>query len=136
QSAPLQQFYDKAFDLLQSESVRRALDITQEPTNVRERYGLGNEPTPQGSGAAPANSKNLRGQNLLLARRLVEAGVPFVNVYDFKQQGQNWDSHSQNFVQHKQYLLPPLDQALSALIEDLQERGLLESTLVVAMGEF
>ena len=71
-----------------------------------------------------------------MARRLVEAGVPFVNVYDFKQQGQNWDSHADNFNQHKDYLLPPADQSLSALIEDLDERGLLDSTLVVAMGEF
>ena len=73
----------------------------------------------------------------LLARAVAgEAGVPFVNVYDSKQQGQNWDSHSDNFTQHKDHLLPPADRALSALIEDLEERGLLESTLVVATGEF
>ena len=73
---------------------------------------------------------------MLVARRLVEAGVPFVNVNDFRQQGQNWDSHSDNFNQHKNHLLPPADRALAALIEDLDERGLLESTLVVATGEF
>jgi hypothetical protein len=78
----------------------------------------------------------MRGQNFLLARRLVEAGVPFVNVYDFKQQGKNWDSHAKNFSQLKGHLLPAADQAYSALIEDLDDRGLLESTLVVAVGEF
>ena len=78
----------------------------------------------------------MRGWNLLLARRLVEAGVPFINVYDYKQQGKNWDSHRQNFKYLKQYLLPAADQAFAALIEDLDERGLLNSTLVVALGEF
>jgi uncharacterized protein (DUF1501 family) len=73
---------------------------------------------------------------LLLARRLVEAGVSFVNVYDFKQQGQNWDAHFNCANQHKTHLLPQADQSLSALIGDLDERGLLDSTLVVAMGEF
>ena len=81
-------------------------------------------------------ARQLRGQNLLLARRLVEAGVPFVNVYDFKQQGQNWDAHFKCVNQHKTHLLPPADRGLSALIEDLDERGLLDTTLVVAMGEF
>lgn len=78
----------------------------------------------------------LCGQNLLLARRLVEAGVPFVNVFDFRQQGQNWDAHHKNFDQHKSHLLPMADQSLSALIEDLDVRGLLDTTLVLAMGEF
>src|SRR3989442_4277421 len=81
-------------------------------------------------------ARQMRGQNLLLARRLVEAGVPFVNVYDFKQQGQNWDAHFKGANQHKTHLLPQADQSLSALIEDLDARGLLSSTLVVAMGEF
>ena len=73
---------------------------------------------------------------MLMARRLVEAGIPFVNVHDFKQQGQNWDAHYKCFNQHKSFLLPMADQGLSALIEDLDARGLLNSTLVVAMGEF
>ena len=68
--------------------------------------------------------------------RLVEAGVPFVSVYDYQQQGQNWDAHAQNFQQHKNHLLPPADRAFSALVDDLDARGLLESTLVVALGEF
>jgi uncharacterized protein (DUF1501 family) len=62
--------------------------------------------------------------------------VPFVTVYDFKQQGQNWDAHFQCANQHKAHLLPAFDRGLSALIEDLDARGLLESTLVVVMGEF
>jgi uncharacterized protein (DUF1501 family) len=86
--------------------------------------------------AVPEEKPELRGQNLLMARRLVEAGVPFVNVHDFRQQGQNWDSHANNFEQHKTTLLPPLDQELSALIEDLDTRELLETTLIVATGEF
>jgi uncharacterized protein (DUF1501 family) len=81
-------------------------------------------------------ARHMRGQNLLLARRLVEAGVPFVNVYDFKQQGQNWDAHFHGFNQHRTHLLPQADRALAALIEDLDARGLLDSTLIVAMGEF
>ena len=89
-----------------------------------------------GNGAEMGVAQSMRGQNLLLARRLVEAGVPFVNVYDFKQQGQNWDAHFKGANQHKRFLLPPADQSLSALIEDLDARGLLDSTLVVAMGEF
>jgi arylsulfatase A-like enzyme len=78
----------------------------------------------------------MRGRNLLLARRLVEAGVPFINVNDFKQQGHNWDTHADNFGQHKDHLLPPMDRGFSALVEDLDARGLLDSTLVVALGEF
>ena len=94
------------------------------------------KPNRGGQAAALAHGRNLRGQSLLQARRLVESGIPFVNVNDFRQQGQNWDSHADNFGQHKNYLLPPIDKALSALIEDLEERGLLETTLVLALGEF
>jgi uncharacterized protein (DUF1501 family) len=89
-----------------------------------------------GNGAEMGYARQMRGQNLLLARRLVEAGVPFVNVYDFKQQGQNWDAHFNNAGQHKNHLLPQADQALAALLSDLDERGLLGSTLVVGLGEF
>ena len=109
---------------------------------MRARYGFG--PTPQsvgeggggGNGSEMGYGRQMRGQNLLLARRMVESGVPFVNVYDFRQQGQNWDSHFKNFNQHKTHLLPLADQSLSTLIEDLDDRGLLDTTLVVAMGEF
>lgn len=134
--------YEKAFHLLESEAVRRALDIRQEEPKVRDRYGLGpgDECTMDGPaggvGAQLGFARNMRGQNLLLARRLVEAGVPFVNVYDFKQQGMNWDTHRDNFAQLRDHLLPPTDRALSALIEDLDARGLLDTTLVIALGEF
>ena len=129
----IRKFYDKAYRLLESESVARALDITQEPSVVRERYGF-EAATVTGGGLG--FGRKMRGQNLLLARRLVEAGVPFINVYDCKQQGQNWDAHANCESQHQNFLLPPADQALSALIEDLDQRGLLDSTLIVAMGEF
>jgi hypothetical protein len=134
----ISEHFAKAFRLLASPEIGRALDLSREDPRLRERYGA-----PSGSwapgptnGAEHGYGRNMRGQNLLVARRLVEAGVPFVNVYDFKQQGQNWDSHAGNFAQHKDHLLPPFDRGLSALIDDLDSRGLLESTLVVALGEF
>jgi Protein of unknown function (DUF1501) len=138
----LRRYYEKAFQLLDSDRIRRALDITQEHPSTRERYGFGAPPTSVGEGGGGGNgaelghARQMRGQNLLLARRLVEAGVPFVNVYDFRQQGQNWDAHFKVANQHKTHLLPLADQSLSALIEDLDSRGLLDSTLVIAMGEF
>jgi hypothetical protein len=141
-AAPMQVFYEKAFELLRSDVVCRALDIEQEPARVRDRYGRGPrrpdvpDSSMPGNGAELGFARNMRGQNLLLGRRLVEAGVPFVNVYDFKQQGQNWDSHRKNFSQLKDHLLPPADQAFTALVEDLDGRGLLDTTLVVALGEF
>ena len=134
--------YEKAYRLLESEAVHRALDLTQEPASVRDRYGYDLPPVAVGAGGGGGNgaemgyAKQMRGQNLLLARRLVEAGVPFVTVYDFKQQGQNWDAHFQCADQHRRHLLPAADRGLSTLIEDLDQRGLLDSTLVVAMGEF
>lgn len=137
-----QLFSDKAFQLLGSESLRQALDLSHESTQMRDRYGYGVAPVSVGEGGGGGNgsemgfAKQMRGQNLLLARRLVEAGVPFVNVFDFRQQGQNWDAHFKNFNQHKTHLLPLADQSLSALIDDLDDRGLLDTTLVVAMGEF
>lgn len=138
-AASLRAHYHKAFRLLASETVRRALDIEQEPVTLRERYGLGwrNGPYVEDqSGGDLDFAQQLRGQNLLMARRLVESGVPFVNVYDFKVQGANWDTHSANIAKLKGHLLPVADQSLSALLEDLEQRGLLESTLVVSVGEF
>jgi hypothetical protein len=113
--------YQRVFGLLRSERVRRAFEVAREPAAVRERYGL-----------------NKLGQSLLLARRLVEAGPQLVTVFDGVHNGQeaNWDSHQACFARHKEHLLPPADRAYSALIEDLGQRGLLEETLVVWMGEF
>jgi hypothetical protein len=121
QHGPMALSQQRAFDLLGSATVRRALDLSGESTAVRERYG-----------------RNTLGQSLLLARRLVEAGVRFINVNDKVTNGQqaNWDSHENNFGRLKNDLLPPADQALSALVEDLDVRGLLPSTLVVALAEF
>lgn len=131
-----QKLYQKAFDLLSGSEVRQALDLDREPLSLRERYGWSPGVDPSGSAAALGFARNMRGQNLLLARRLLEAGVPFVNVHDFKQQGQNWDAHADGFRQHRDHLLPIADQSISALIEDLEARGLLDSTLVVVTGEF
>lgn len=128
--------YKRAYDLLANESIRAALDLTKEPECVRERYGYDFEPKPSGSAAELGHARQMRGQNLLIARRLVEAGVNFVQVNDFKQQGQNWDAHADGFRQHREALLPMADRSISALIEDLEERGLLDSTLVMVTGEF
>ncbi|MFM7317858.1 MAG: DUF1501 domain-containing protein [bacterium] len=133
---------EKAYRLLNSKELRHAMDLTQESDKTRERYGFFEAPLAKGEGGGGGNgaemgfARQMRGQNLLMARRLVEAGVPFVNVNDFRQQGQNWDAHFKCFNQHKSFLLPQADQGLSALIEDLDERGMLDETLVVAMGEF
>jgi hypothetical protein len=113
-------FYRRAFDLLRSDAVRQAFDINQENPKLRERYG-----------------RNVHGQSALLARRLVESGVRFVSVYDKVTNGlDNWDTHVNNFGRLKDQLLPPCDMAFSALVEDLQDRGLLDSTLVIMLGEF
>ncbi|HLJ97039.1 MAG TPA: DUF1501 domain-containing protein [Gemmataceae bacterium] len=114
-------YQERALHLLRSKTVRQAFDLSPEPPPLRERYG-----------------RNTLGQSLLLARRLVEAGVRFINVHDKVHNGQlaNWDSHENNFQRLKNDLLPPADRAFSTLIEDLDARGLLESTLVVALAEF
>jgi hypothetical protein len=133
----LSALYDRAYGLLDSKRLYTAMQIDKESDETRRRYGLDDNGTRGGgNGAGRAAGRNLRGQSLLLARRLVEAGIPFVNVNDFRQQGRNWDSHADNFGQHSKYLLPAADQSLAALIDDLDDRGLLESTLVVAAGEF
>lgn len=135
-------YEDRAYRLLESAAIRQAIEIDSEPASIRERYGFDTPPASVGSGGGGGNgaelavSRQMRGQNLLLARRLVEAGVPFVNVHDCRQQGQNWDAHFVCMDQHKRFLLPQADRGLSALVEDLEVRGLLDSTLIVAMGEF
>ncbi len=113
-------FYERAFSLLRSDAVRQAFDINQENEQTRLRYG-----------------RNVHGQSALLARRLVESGVRFVSVHDRVRNGpNNWDTHDNNFGRLKDDLLPPCDLAFSALVEDLHQRGLLDSTLVVMLGEF
>jgi hypothetical protein len=114
-------YNEKALRLLGSGDLKRALNLGDEDPRLRDRYG-----------------RTKHGQSMLLARRLVEAGVRFVSVYDHEANGQlaNWDSHADVFPRHKDDLLPPADRALAALVEDLAARGMLDETLVIAMGEF
>jgi hypothetical protein len=107
-------FYERAHSLITSPTARRAFAIEQEPARVRDMYG-----------------RNTLGQSCLLARRLVEAGVHFVTVTDG-----GWDTHQNNFRSLRDRLLPRLDRAYAALLQDLHDRGLLESTLVVWFGDF
>lgn len=113
------QFTDQAYDLLTSTAAQAAFQIDAETSDTRDRYG-----------------RSSVGQSCLLARRLVEAGVGFVTVNDQGTGPLGWDTHQQNFPTLKNQLAPPLDQALSALVGDLDARGLLDHTLVVVMGEF
>jgi hypothetical protein len=116
----------RAFDLLASSSTSNAFDIEGEPKALRERYG-----------------EDINGMSLLMARRLVEAGVPFVTVFwkederlhkQCKSAG-GWDTHGDNFNCLRQYLLPQFDRCFSAFLEDLSQRGLLDETLVLVTSE-
>lgn len=111
--------YTRALDLLSSEKTRLAFDLTKESRKTRERYGM-----------------TEFGQRCLLARRLAEAGVPMTNVSYCHTPSGSWDTHSQNFKKMKESLGPTLDAAVSALIEDLDERGRLDDTLVIVTAEF
>lgn len=108
---------ERAYTLLLSGKVARAFDLNQEDPRLRDRYG-----------------RHMYGQSLLLARRLVGAGVPVVQVNMGRVQ--TWDTHSGNFKSLKERLLPPTDQGVAALIDDLDARGMLDDTLVVVTGEF
>jgi hypothetical protein len=110
----LDAFHKKALEILRSDRTKKAFDLAQEAKETRERYGA-----------------TAFGQGALAARRLVEAGVRFVTI-----SLGGWDTHGQNFNNLKTRLLPPLDQTLSALVEDLDRRGLLDSTVVYCAGEF
>ena len=117
QGSELDALRQRALGLATSHKTREALNIRKENSNLRDRYG-----------------RHLFGQSTLLARRLVEAGVRFVTVHYDACDGYSWDSHvHSNDV--KNHLLPTFDQALSALLSDLEERGMLDDTLVVALGE-
>lgn len=124
----MDRFTQQAWNILTSSAAREAFDLDQEPAPVRERYGFMPAFDPKASNrcGAPAWS-----QRLLLARRLVEAGVRLVTV-DLRW----WDTHVKGFESLKLGFLPRFDQAYSALVEDLEQRGLLDSTLVLAWGEF
>jgi uncharacterized protein (DUF1501 family) len=109
----MDEFYQRAFKLMGSESAREAFNLGKEPDKVKNRYG-----------------KNQAGQRMLLARRLVEAGARFVSLsYG------GWDHHA-NITASMRRLMPAFDQAYAALIADLDERGLLDETIVLVSSEF
>ena len=110
----LDTFYQKAFGLMASKAAREAFDIDKEPAAVRDRYGM-----------------TSIGQCSLLARRMVEAGCRFVAV-----ENGHWDTHRKNTYSLRELLCPAFDQAIPALMDDLEDRGLLEKTLVVVTTEF
>jgi uncharacterized protein (DUF1501 family) len=113
-------YHERAFDLLTGPRAQKAFDIAAEPPSVRDRYG-----------------RDKFGQSVLLARRAVEAGVRFVNVHwPNVGGGANWDTHSNGFARLRTALLPLLDRAVAALIDDLADRGLLGTTLVLVLTEF
>jgi hypothetical protein len=110
----LDAFHQQALDILRSDRTKKAFDLAKEKDSVRDAYG-----------------KNPFGQGVLAARRLIEAGVRFVTISTG-----GWDTHSQNFNALKTRLLPNLDTTLAALIKDLDERGMLNDTIVYCAGEF
>jgi uncharacterized protein (DUF1501 family) len=118
------EYYAKAYDLVLSGKARNAFDLDKEPVAVRERYGM-----------------TTFGQGLLLSRRLIEAGTRFVqmnwpSVANGDAEKDSWDTHASNFKPLKNLHCPKLDRGLSALLEDMHDRGMLKDTLVVAVGEF
>jgi uncharacterized protein (DUF1501 family) len=118
------EYYAKAYDLVLSGKARDAFDLGKEPAKVRERYGM-----------------TTFGQGLLLSRRLIEAGTRFVqmnwpSVANGDAEKDSWDTHASNFRPLKNLHCPKLDRGLSALLEDMHDRGLLNETVVVAVGEF
>src|SRR5438552_3577975 len=120
----LDSYYKKAFDLVSSGRARNAFDLKQEPDKMRDRYG-----------------RHTFGQGLLLSRRLIEAGTRFVQmnwpaVANGDPKVDAWDTHAANFGPLREIHCPKLDSGLSALLEDMDQRGLLKETLVIAVGEF
>jgi len=117
--AALDAFQTRALELISAPTTREAFDIAREPDAVRRSYG-----------------RNIYGQSVLLARRLVEAGCRVVTMSWAPDANATWDTHGSNFKSLKNTLLPQLDACLSSLISDLKQRGMLEETLVLCMGEF
>ena len=123
-SFALNEYYEKAYDLVLSGKARDAFDLNKETDQVRDRYG-----------------RTTFGQSALLARRLIEAGTRFVqvnwpSVANGNPEETAWDTHAANFGPLKNLHCPVLDKALSALIEDMDQRGLFQDTLLVCIGEF
>ena len=115
--ANMDTFTEQALTMILSPEVRDAFDVSKESDKTRDLYG-----------------RDGFGQSVLLARRLVEAGSRFVTAAGFPFNA--WDSHKENDKNHRDKLVPVLDRTLAALLTDLDERGLLDSTVVIAMGEF
>ncbi len=109
----------KAYDLLTSHAMREAVRIDREPAKARDAYG-----------------RNIYGQSVLLARRMIEAGTRVACISWAPDANATWDTHGNNFKKLKGELLPQLDSAFSTLLDDLSDRGMLERTLVVVMGDF
>jgi hypothetical protein len=112
-------FQRRALDLLTAESTQKAFRISEEPDPVRESYG-----------------RNIYGQSVLLARRLIEAGTRMVTISWAPDANATWDTHGSNFKKLKNTLLPQFDAACASLIGDLAERGMFERTLVAVLGDF
>jgi hypothetical protein len=115
--ADMDGFTAQAWKMLLNPEVRNAFDLSKEPEKLRDKYG-----------------RDAVGQSALLARRLVEAGTRFVTAAGFH--SNSWDTHAKNDEGHRDRLCPPLDRTLSVLVDDLKDRGLLDTTIVLAMGEF
>ena len=115
----LDAFQQRAFELLTSSAAQQAFRIDREAPKVRDAYG-----------------RNIYGQSVLLARRLIEAGTRVACISWAPDANATWDTHGGNFASLKKTLLPQLDAALGALLDDLSDRGMLERTLVGVMGEF
>jgi uncharacterized protein (DUF1501 family) len=113
-------YREMAFSLINSAAVRTALDVSKEPPRVRDSYGM-----------------TLFGQSALVARRLVEAGSRFVSVFwdEYGLAGSGWDTHWDHYPRMRNELLPGLDMAFAGLIRDLDERGMLDETLVLCLSE-
>ena len=123
QALAMDSHHERAFSLLTNRRALEAFDLSREDPRIRDRYGM-----------------HMHGQAVLQARRLVEAGVPIVTVF-WQNDGLTnvsvyWDTHNRNFIDLKTRLMPPADQAFSALLDDLETRGLLDETLVLWTGEF
>ena len=112
-------FQRKAYDLLTTDTAQRAFQLDLEPPEVRERYG-----------------RNIYGQSVLLARRLIEAGTRVVTMSWAPDANATWDTHGGNFTKLKGTLLPQFDAACTSLIQDLAERGRLDRTLIAVLGDF
>jgi hypothetical protein len=112
-------FQSKAFDLLTSPAARLAFQLDREPLPIRERYG-----------------RNIYGQSVLLARRLIEAGTRVACISWAPDANATWDTHGNNFKKLQGELLPQLDAAVASLLDDLSDRGMLKRTVVAVMGEF